>query len=43
MLTTIGHLHGYREEERERLHRQARFFETMVHDRLAVSPPSLAA
>jgi SAM-dependent methyltransferase len=29
-----GYLHGYRPEERERLHRQARFLETMVHDRL---------
>jgi ubiquinone/menaquinone biosynthesis C-methylase UbiE len=29
-----GYLHGYSEEERERLHRQARFLEPMVHDRL---------
>jgi len=29
-----GYLHGYRQEERERLHRQARFLEPMVHDRL---------
>ncbi len=29
-----GYLHGYRPEERERLHRQARFLEPMVHDRL---------
>lgn len=29
-----GYLHGYRAEERERLHRQARFLEPMVHDRL---------
>lgn len=33
-MTTTGYLHGYREEERERLHRQARFLEPMVHDRL---------
>jgi ubiquinone/menaquinone biosynthesis C-methylase UbiE len=32
--TPTGYLHGYREEERERLHRQARFLEPMVHDRL---------
>lgn len=30
----IGYLHGYSDEERERLHRQARFLEPMVHDRL---------
>lgn len=29
-----GYLHGYRPEERERLHRQARFLEPLVHDRL---------
>ena len=29
-----GYLHGYRQEERDRLHRQARFLEPMVHDRL---------
>lgn len=29
-----GYLHGYSEVERERLHRQARFLEPMVHDRL---------
>jgi SAM-dependent methyltransferase len=29
-----GYLHGYRPEETERLHRQARFLEPMVHDRL---------
>lgn len=29
-----GYLHGYDAEERERLHRQARFLEPMVHDRL---------
>ena len=29
-----GYLHGYRKEERDRLHRQARFLEPMVHDRL---------
>jgi ubiquinone/menaquinone biosynthesis C-methylase UbiE len=29
-----GYLHGYSDEERERLHRQARFLEPMVHDRL---------
>jgi ubiquinone/menaquinone biosynthesis C-methylase UbiE len=28
------YLHGYRPEERERLHRQARFLEPAVHDRL---------
>lgn len=29
-----GYLHGYSDLERERLHRQARFLEPMVHDRL---------
>jgi ubiquinone/menaquinone biosynthesis C-methylase UbiE len=29
-----GYLHGYSTDERERLHRQARFLEPMVHDRL---------
>ena len=29
-----GYLHGYSEWERERLHRQARFLEPAVHDRL---------
>jgi ubiquinone/menaquinone biosynthesis C-methylase UbiE len=29
-----GYLHGYSADERERLHRQARFLEPMVHDRL---------
>jgi ubiquinone/menaquinone biosynthesis C-methylase UbiE len=29
-----GYLHGYSEKERDRLHRQARFLEPMVHDRL---------
>jgi predicted O-methyltransferase YrrM len=29
-----GYLHGYSVAERERLHRQARFLEPMVHDRL---------
>jgi ubiquinone/menaquinone biosynthesis C-methylase UbiE len=29
-----GYLHGYSDVERERLHRQARFLEPMVHDRL---------
>ncbi|HVZ99446.1 MAG TPA: methyltransferase domain-containing protein [Caulobacterales bacterium] len=29
-----GYLHGYSETERERLHRQARFLEPAVHDRL---------
>src|SRR5665213_724826 len=33
MLPT-GYLHGYSESERDRLHRQARFLEPMVHDRL---------
>jgi SAM-dependent methyltransferase len=32
--TTTGYLHGYRAEERERLHRQARFLEATVHDGL---------
>jgi ubiquinone/menaquinone biosynthesis C-methylase UbiE len=32
--STQGYLHGYRAEERERLHRQARFLEPAVHDRL---------
>jgi ubiquinone/menaquinone biosynthesis C-methylase UbiE len=32
--TQHGYLHGYRQEERDRLHRQARFLEPMVHDRL---------
>src|SRR5688572_33461862 len=31
---STGYLHGYSEKERERLHRQARFLEPMVHDRL---------
>ncbi len=30
----VGYLHGYSEQERDRLHRQARFLEDMVHDRL---------
>ena len=34
MTSEHGYLHGYRPEERERLHRQARFLEPMVHDRL---------
>src|SRR5215468_6655399 len=29
-----GYLHGYSDNERDRLHRQARFLEPMVHDRL---------
>lgn len=29
-----GYLHGYSDDERERLHRQARFLEPMVHDRM---------
>jgi ubiquinone/menaquinone biosynthesis C-methylase UbiE len=33
-VTEQGYLHGYRPEERDRLHRQARFLEPMVHDRL---------
>src|SRR5690242_21010904 len=33
-MTATGYLHGYRDAERERLHRQARFLEPMVHDRL---------
>ena len=32
--TAAGYLHGYSDKERERLHRQARFLEPMVHDRL---------
>jgi SAM-dependent methyltransferase len=32
--TPTGYLHGYRAEERERLHRQARFLEPTVHDGL---------
>ena len=32
--TAQGYLHGYSADERERLHRQARFLEPMVHDRL---------
>jgi SAM-dependent methyltransferase len=32
--TQTGYLHGYRAEERERLHRQARFLEQTVHDGL---------
>jgi ubiquinone/menaquinone biosynthesis C-methylase UbiE len=32
--TDQGYLHGYSADERERLHRQARFLEPMVHDRL---------
>ncbi len=32
--TATSYLHGYSHEERERLHRQARFLEPMVHDRL---------
>ena len=32
--TATGYLHGYSEVERERLHRQARFLEPIVHDRL---------
>lgn len=33
-MTSTGYLHGYRDAERERLHRQARFLEPAVHDRL---------
>lgn len=33
-MTEPGYLHGYSETERERLHRQARFLEPAVHDRL---------
>lgn len=33
-MSASGYLHGYSEHERERLHRQARFLEPMVHDRL---------
>ena len=32
--TPTGYLHGYRAEERERLHRQARFLAPTVHDGL---------
>jgi ubiquinone/menaquinone biosynthesis C-methylase UbiE len=32
--TPTGYLHGYSNEERERLHRQALFLAPMVHDRL---------
>jgi ubiquinone/menaquinone biosynthesis C-methylase UbiE len=34
MTEPTGYLHGYSEKERDRLHRQARFLEPMVHDRL---------
>jgi ubiquinone/menaquinone biosynthesis C-methylase UbiE len=33
-VTEPGYLHGYSDAERERLHRQARFLEPAVHDRL---------
>ena len=33
-MTATGYLHGYSDTERERLRRQARFLEPMVHDRL---------
>ena len=33
-MSETGYLHGYSEWERERLHRQARFLEPAVHDRL---------
>ena len=33
-MTPTGYLHGYSDSERERLHRQARFLEPAVHDRL---------
>jgi len=33
-MSQTGYLHGYSETERERLHRQARFLEPAVHDRL---------
>lgn len=33
-MTEPGYLHGYSETERERLHRQARFLEPAIHDRL---------
>ena len=33
-MSDAGYLHGYSESERERLHRQARFLEPAVHDRL---------
>jgi ubiquinone/menaquinone biosynthesis C-methylase UbiE len=32
--SATGYLHGYSEKERDRLHRQARFLEGKVHDRL---------
>src|SRR5688500_17143461 len=31
---TTGYLHGFTKEEQERLYRQARFMQHMVHDRL---------
>jgi RoxA-like, cytochrome c-like len=33
-VSETGYLHGYTASERERLHRQARFLEPAVHDRL---------
>ncbi len=33
-MTVTGYLHGYRDEERKRLRRQARVLEPLVHDRL---------
>jgi ubiquinone/menaquinone biosynthesis C-methylase UbiE len=33
-MSEAGYLHGYSDKERDRLHRQARFLEPMVHDRL---------
>lgn len=33
-MTEIGYLHGYSAWERDRLHRQARFLEPAIHDRL---------
>jgi len=33
-VSETGYLHGYSDHERDRLHRQARFLEPMVHDRL---------
>ncbi|MES1200347.1 MAG: methyltransferase domain-containing protein [Pseudomonadota bacterium] len=33
-MSDTGYLHGYSDAERERLHRQARFLEAAVHDRL---------
>jgi ubiquinone/menaquinone biosynthesis C-methylase UbiE len=33
-VSETGYLHGYTDSERERLHRQARFLEPAVHDRL---------